>query len=191
MPVELGANVAIIRCQQILLTKRDDVHAWTLPGGGVGQDESISEAAVREAREETGLEIELTRLVGIYSLPTWGWGGHHSVVFAARPIGGRIRPQQGEVVEAAYFDATALPEPLVWWQQQRILDALSGVGGSVAWSQKPDWPFEGVTTRQDFYHLVAESGVSKQEFFLRHLSKPEGDAESIEVLEVGEAHSRT
>jgi ADP-ribose pyrophosphatase YjhB (NUDIX family) len=131
----LGVEIAVLRSGQILLTQREDFETWCLPGGNVDAGESAAQAAVREAREETGLDVQLERLVGIYSMPGWGQGGAHVVVFAARPLGGSVQPQAGEVVAARYFDPDALPEPLLGWHRQRIRDALNGVGGSVAWSQ--------------------------------------------------------
>lgn len=186
MPTDLAAHVAIVREGRILLTKRHDFEVWVLPGGEVDPDESVAQAAVREARKETGLEVELTRLVGIYSMPGWPRGGHHSALFAARPIGGELRAQAGEVIDVRYFDPGALPEPLVWWHRQRIRDALAGVGGSVAWSQNAPWPFQPDTSRRKLYELAARSGLSKQEFFLRHFPEPAGQRSGLEVLEVGE-----
>ena len=84
----LGVNIAIIRSGRILLTKREDLEVWCLPGGGVGAGESVAQAAVRESCEETGLEVQLIRLVGLYSRPGWRDGGDHVVLFAASPVGG-------------------------------------------------------------------------------------------------------
>jgi ADP-ribose pyrophosphatase YjhB (NUDIX family) len=109
VPIDLAAHVAVIQNGQILLTKRAYVEAWALPGGQVDVGESVAEAAVREAREETGLEVRLTRLVGIYFIPQWQNGDNHSALFAASPVGGVLRPQEGEVIEARYFAPTALP----------------------------------------------------------------------------------
>ena len=185
MAVDLGVNIAILQSDQVLLTKRADVEVWTLPGGGVETGESVAEAAIREAREETGLQVQLIRLVGIYYTPRWASGDAHGVLFAAIPVGGALQPQEGEVVELGYFGPQSLPEPLVWWQRQRIRDALDGVGGGAVWTQKPKWPFEQVKTRHEFYELMLQSGLSRQEFFLRHFSKPEPEPEDLEVLHVG------
>jgi ADP-ribose pyrophosphatase YjhB (NUDIX family) len=54
---------------KILLTKREDNDQWCLPSGRVEPGESVSEACKREIFEETGLKIEILRLVGIYSNP--------------------------------------------------------------------------------------------------------------------------
>lgn len=64
-----GVAVAIFQDEQILLTQREDFEVWCMPGGQLDSNESIAQAAMREVYEETGLEVRLTRLVGIYSKP--------------------------------------------------------------------------------------------------------------------------
>lgn len=54
---------------RILLVKRRDNTLWALPGGGHDIGESIEQTAVREVKEETGLDVEVARLVGIYTNP--------------------------------------------------------------------------------------------------------------------------
>jgi ADP-ribose pyrophosphatase YjhB (NUDIX family) len=53
----------------ILLIRRTDNNYWSIPGGGVEPGESVSQATAREVREETGIECEVTGLIGIYSDP--------------------------------------------------------------------------------------------------------------------------
>ena len=55
--------------EKILLTRREDNGRWCLPGGGMDPGESAAEACVREVLEETGLEVKVTKLVGIYTSP--------------------------------------------------------------------------------------------------------------------------
>ena len=55
---------------RILLIRRTDNKYWSIPGGGMEPGESVREAAVREVREETGMDCEITGLVGVYSNPT-------------------------------------------------------------------------------------------------------------------------
>src|SRR5215218_10435086 len=86
----LGVVVAIIENGRILLTQREDSAAWCLPGGAVEDAESLEQAAAREASEETGLQVQVTRLVGMYSQTHWHHGGHHFALFAAAPIGGTL-----------------------------------------------------------------------------------------------------
>ncbi|CAA9451127.1 MAG: ADP-ribose pyrophosphatase [uncultured Rubrobacteraceae bacterium] len=64
---------------------------WALPGGFVEVGETVESAAVREAAEETGLAVELARLVGVYSDPERDPRGHNvSVAFLARVVGGDL-----------------------------------------------------------------------------------------------------
>jgi len=85
---------------EILLIRRSDNGNWALPGGAIDLGESLSQAAVRETREETGIDCEITGLTGIYTNP-----GHvilyesngevrqeFSIVLTARPIGGHPTP---------------------------------------------------------------------------------------------------
>ena len=57
------------RRRRLLLQQRSDGGQWGLPGGSVEIGESVSQAVVREVREETGLEVTVRRLVGVYSEP--------------------------------------------------------------------------------------------------------------------------
>src|SRR5262245_19260618 len=54
---------------RILLVHKTDNDLWALPGGGMDLGESIVDAAVRETKEETGIDIEVTGLVGVYTNP--------------------------------------------------------------------------------------------------------------------------
>jgi|WetSurMetagenome_2_1015567.scaffolds.fasta_scaffold14342_4 glycerol-1-phosphatase len=68
--VRLGVGVIIEDARGwILLEKRSDNGMWGPPGGGIEPGESVAQAAVREVREETGLTVEVTDLVGVYSEP--------------------------------------------------------------------------------------------------------------------------
>ncbi|MCB1325705.1 MAG: NUDIX hydrolase [Spirochaetales bacterium] len=53
----------------VLIERRNPPKGWAIPGGFVDMGESLEQAAMREAREETGLSVELTALLGIYSDP--------------------------------------------------------------------------------------------------------------------------
>ncbi len=68
--VRVGVAVIIRDSRgRILLEKRSDCKLWGLPGGRIEPGESITDAAVREAREETGFTVQITRLLGVYSEP--------------------------------------------------------------------------------------------------------------------------
>jgi 8-oxo-dGTP pyrophosphatase MutT (NUDIX family) len=120
----LGVNVAIFRDGQILLTQRDDFHVWCMPGGHVDPGETLPQAAKREVREETGIDVRVSRLVGIYSRPRWG--EYHIAVFVADALGGGHAAQHGEVIDMRFFGPDELPGALLIGQRQRIMDAFSG-----------------------------------------------------------------
>ena len=173
---DLDVIVVVIEGGRILLTKREDAEIWCLPGGSVEAGESLARAAVREVREETGLEIVLTHLVGVYSRPGYD---NHQIAFAARVVGGTPRPQVGEVIDLGYFDFEELPS-LLPWHRQPIRDANAGVGGSAAWTLDFLNPFPGLS-RSEVYALRDQSGLGRAEFFTKHIDNPGLNGDRREV----------
>lgn len=160
--MKLGATVAIIENGKILMTKRSDFEVWCLPGGHVDESETAAEAAIREAREEVGLEVRLERFVGVY----FRLGGEYSIalhLFAATPVGGRLQVQPDEVLEIGYFEPDALPGDMFWWHQYQVQDAMSGVTGAV-WRLEVV-PAQQVDSRQALYDLQAEMGLAPAAFY--------------------------
>ena len=144
--MSLSATVIVLEEGRILLIQRADFKMWVPPGGAVEAGESAAQAAVREVQEETGIKVALTSLVGIYAHPQWIDQGH-SVVFAARPVGGILRPQPEEADDARYFAVEALPKRLPWWHHQPIEDALAGVQGAV-WRLDLRWPADWMAPKE-------------------------------------------
>ena len=96
-----SVNVVVVNdVGEILLIRRSDNDNWALPGGAIDLGESLTQAAVRETREETGIECEITGLVGIYTDPKhvilYTSNGEvrqeFSIVLTARPVGGQPTP---------------------------------------------------------------------------------------------------
>lgn len=67
--VPAASAVVADKAGAILLIERTDNGLWTIPGGGMEIGETIAETAIREVKEETGLDVAVQRLVGIYSDP--------------------------------------------------------------------------------------------------------------------------
>ena len=180
----LGASAVVFDSRKILLIQRKDLEVWSLPGGFVDPEETVAQAAVREVAEETGVEAELTRMVGVYSSPQWGNGGDHTVVFAAARTGGELRRQESEVKDVGFFDPDDLPEPFLWWHEQRVYDAVMGLGGSVARMQGVVWPFEATWSRKEIFEFFIQSGLSKEEFYRRYWTERGPNDGKMEVSEV-------
>jgi ADP-ribose pyrophosphatase YjhB (NUDIX family) len=93
--------------------------------------ETVEQCAVREAYEETGLQVVIERLVGVYSqpIPRGEVSTHprHYVIlsFLCRRTGGAIQPSD-ETTEVRYFAPDELPDGLWPWHRLRIVDALTG-----------------------------------------------------------------
>jgi ADP-ribose pyrophosphatase YjhB (NUDIX family) len=162
----LAVNVAVLdEDHRVLLTRREDFEVWCLPGGGVDEGESLAEAGVREVREETGLDVRLSALVGIYSRPRLG-GYHTLALFTAAVVGGSLEPDPQEVVEVRWFGGSELPSDLLWGQRERIEDALGGRVGvvRVTHRERPAiWP----ASRSEHYDLRDRSGLSRGAFYRR------------------------
>jgi ADP-ribose pyrophosphatase YjhB (NUDIX family) len=97
---------------------------WVFPGGYVDRGEKLEEAAVREAREECGLDVELERLVSLHS-----YSGRTPVVivYAARVVGGALTVADEESLEVRTFTAETIPwEDLAFDSTEEALRAYFG-----------------------------------------------------------------
>jgi len=102
----------------VLIRRANPPLGWALPGGFVDVGETVEAAAVREAREETGLDVRQLELLGVYSDPDRDPRGHTvSTVFVGRADGHPVGAD--DAAEAAVFPLDALP-PLVF-DHARIL----------------------------------------------------------------------
>ena len=128
----IGVGVAVIEDWKILLTKRRDFPVWCIPGGHLSPGESLVDAAIREAKEETGLDVELLNLVGVYSMPFKWKNGSCEIILHARQIGGKFLRSTNETVDAGFFSFEQLPDDLIGWQYHQAADALANKEGVVA-----------------------------------------------------------
>jgi 8-oxo-dGTP diphosphatase len=116
----IGVSALIFQHDLILLALRRDIAWWNLPGGGMETGETVEEAVLREVREETGLDVVVEQLVGVYSKPQ-----KQEVVltFRCRPIGGVLTATE-ESSACRYFSVHQLPQKLLPKHRQRVEDAL-------------------------------------------------------------------
>jgi ADP-ribose pyrophosphatase YjhB (NUDIX family) len=110
--IETGGGIVLIK-------RKNPPYGWAIPGGFVDYGESVENAAIREAKEETGLDVQLTGLLGVYSDPARDPRFHTiSAVFTGTAEGEPTGHDDAE--EAHVFTLDSLPEPLAF-DHTRIL----------------------------------------------------------------------
>jgi len=123
--VKLSAAVLIEEQGQLLLLQRAYQPwkgSWNLPAGYVEVDETPEQAAVREAGEETGLEIEVERLLRNVFFDDDPRGNGLLVVFSGKAVGGRLTGS-AESMAYGYFPPEALPNPLCGAGHTQVIQA--------------------------------------------------------------------
>ncbi|HZH60660.1 MAG TPA: NUDIX domain-containing protein [Metabacillus sp.] len=132
---DLKAGVAVIilnEKKQVLLQKRADVGLWGIPSGHIEIGETVSQAAIREVKEETNVDIRIIKLIGVYSDPNSqvfaypnGKVVHFiTTCFLAEITGGELRCNSSESLEIKFFSQDNLPEDLLKMHPRWLLDAL-------------------------------------------------------------------
>jgi len=113
----VGVGVVVIKGGKVLLGKRKNAHgegSWCFPGGHLEFNESVEECAVREVREETGIEIKNLRL-GPFTNDVFEKEAKHYVTLfvIAEYASGKAKVMEPEKCEKwAWFEWNSLPEPL-------------------------------------------------------------------------------
>jgi ADP-ribose pyrophosphatase YjhB (NUDIX family) len=118
--------------KKVLLTRRKDNSLWCLPGGHMESGESVEECCMREVFEETGLEVRVKRLTGVYSNPDQlviypdGKQAHFVVMnFEVEVVGGELG-LSNETSEAGYFSPAEIASmPMHDRHADRVKDALT------------------------------------------------------------------
>jgi ADP-ribose pyrophosphatase YjhB (NUDIX family) len=115
----VAAFVFIRKEETILLVKQGyGEQYWSLPGGVMEAGESIDQTAIREVKEETGLDIRLGKLIGVYSKP-----GEDALAmtFVGNIKGGDLKAYN-EVIDVGYFPLAKLPDNIRPHLRKRVAD---------------------------------------------------------------------
>lgn len=118
----VSVSALIFDGERVLLAHRRAIDWWNLPGGAIDPGETIDEGLRREVREETGLEIEVGQLVGVYSKPR-----KQEIVlsFRCHVIGGELNAiGDDDIDESRYFATDDLPTNTLPKHRERVMDAL-------------------------------------------------------------------
>ncbi|MEU1285727.1 NUDIX domain-containing protein [Kitasatospora sp. NPDC005856] len=131
--VPAASVVVVDDAGRVLLQRRTDNGMWALPGGKMDIGESLAGCGVRETREETGIEVEITGIVGTYTDPRHVFAyddgevrQEFSICLIGRPLGGELRVSD-ESHEVAWFaPAETDGLPMVSSIRKRLADWRSG-----------------------------------------------------------------
>jgi 8-oxo-dGTP diphosphatase len=105
----------------VLIERANPPYGWAIPGGFVDVGEIVEQAAVREAMEEVGLEVNLLALLGIYSDPVRDSRGHTvTAVYVAEASGMPVAADDAK--NCGVFNLNELPEPLAFDHAQVLAD---------------------------------------------------------------------
>lgn len=115
---------------QILVARRSDNGRWGIIGGVMEPGDTPANAIVREVREETSLQVEIERLVGVYAEPEMAYSNgdraqYVTTCFRCRVISGTATVSDDESLELRWFAPEALPDDFLPKYQQSIRDALT------------------------------------------------------------------
>ncbi len=123
----VGVAVVVLEGDRILLGRRAENVSyggmWCIPCGHLEWDEEVREAAVREFREETGLEVKITGTVAVHS--NFHNPRQHTVGiwFRGEIVGGTLRPGD-DLVEVGFFPLDNPPEPLAFPTDRLVIEKL-------------------------------------------------------------------
>jgi len=115
-PKTLGVRVMLIRNGEVLLVRQTYMPGWFMPGGGVKRNETLEDAARREAHEEIGAQMGKLTLLGAYTNFDAFKSDHNALFLCTDFTLGR--KQDSEIAEARFFPLDALPEDI--WPGHRL-----------------------------------------------------------------------
>lgn len=131
-PVTVGVRALVLHENQVLLIRQHGDAEWLLPGGAANRGETLREAAIREAREETGCIVVAERLLGVFSTIHEGMT-NHVAVFVCN-LAGSTKPRVAgklniEIADARFWPLDALPANLHATARQWLAASAAGERG--------------------------------------------------------------
>lgn len=113
---------------EVLLQRRGDTNKWGFPGGAIELGETPEMAAIREAKEETGLDVEVGKLIGIYTDCNMEYASGDKaqsilIAYELKGVGGELFCDKGETLELKYFSLGNMPE-LFCKQHEELLEDI-------------------------------------------------------------------
>ncbi len=127
-PVTIGVRLAPIRAGQVLLVRHTYQPGWHFPGGAMKRGETPLEAAIREAHEEAGVEVETTpELMGVYSSFAGG-KNDHVTLYVCSAFRLTAASDRWEIAEWRMFPLDELPPTISAGTRRRIMEYQTGNG---------------------------------------------------------------
>lgn len=116
---------------RILLARHAHQNVWAFPGGAIDPKEHPYDAAVREMKEEGGIDVEVVRIISVHGGPEFSWTYDNGdevcyviIALEARHIDGELTPDEEEVLEFRYFTSEEIDGLGVWPWMRRVLEGL-------------------------------------------------------------------
>ena len=136
--VGCSASIFDSEKEKVLLVRRADNGKWAVPGGYMQAGESFSEACKREVMEETGLEVNINRLIGIYTSPNllleYSDGNKWQLVvlhFDAEFVSGELKPSE-ETTEFGFFSLSEIYVlDMNGLDRKRVLDGFARLQNAI------------------------------------------------------------
>jgi len=125
----LAADIVIALVDQpgrpiVLIERKNPPFGWAIPGGFVDVGETVEQAAIREMKEEVGLDVTITDLLGVYSRPDRDPRGHTvTVIYTGEATGQPVADDDAKAV--GVFNRSNLPSPLAFDHAEVLADYFS------------------------------------------------------------------